>query len=391
MTDQTTPEPENDNSEAVTGPRPGQTEPFRDEAQSPRDGAVPLDPPSPEDPALSPGTEYQAEAPSQPPAAIGGPGRPPAASHDPSAWAPGDPYSSSPQASGASQPRPVGSVPGQQQTESSRLGSRAVAITATVLGATALVVGGASAAYGAVRDSVVSGSSGLRAESVSGVTALDIDHGFGQLDIRFEGDGSEALLETQGALSERLTLERQGKTLILRSMEDGLPFGDWSWIFGGWDDQRASLTLPESLEGVDIDIDSGAGAVYASGDFGDLDIDNGAGEVQVTGSAETAAVEVGAGHVIFGLRDVDTVTATVAAGGFTGDFTGRPPSEIRLDVSAGGADITVPDEEYDVRQNVSAGDVDTGDLRVSTDARRLIDITIAAGGVELRTNGGTGY
>lgn len=278
------------------------------------------------------------------------------------------------------------------QTESTRIGSRAVAITATVLGSIALVASGTGVAYGAVYDSVAgAGSSATHSESAAGVRSLEIDHEFGELQVVFDPAAAQATLTTQGEIAERMTLERDGGTLRVVSREDGLPFGDWGWVFGDWRDQYASLTLPASMEGADLTIDSGAGFLHAEGDFGAVEVSNGAGEVQVSGSAESAVAEIGAGHVQFSLDGVETVDADVSAGGFTGDFTGEAPSSIVVDISAGGADITVPDEEYRLLQDVSAGEVDQGDLRVASDAPRVIDVTLSAGGVTLRTQEGAGY
>lgn len=278
------------------------------------------------------------------------------------------------------------------QTEASRFGARAVSITVSVLGALALVLGGAGAAYGAVYDSVTGdGTTSVHAADAEGVTGLDIDHGFGSLSIEFESSTRQATLTTEGKIAERLVLDRDGSTLRLRSQEDGLPFGDWSWIFGGWNDQRATLTLPESMRGADLEIDSGAGWVIADGDFGAVEVSNGAGEVQVMGSAESATAESGAGHVLFALDGVDTVDVDISAGGFSGDFTGTAPSSIRLEVAAGGADVTVPDEEYRLLRDVSAGELSEGDLRIASDAPRVIDVTVAAGDVTLSTQEGAGY
>jgi len=278
------------------------------------------------------------------------------------------------------------------QTESTRIGSRAVAITATVLGSIALVASGTGVAYGAVYDSVAgTSSSATHSESAAGVRSLEIDHEFGELQVVFDPAATQATLITQGEVAERMTLERDGSTLRVSSNDDNMPFGDWGWIFGGWGDQYAYLTLPASMEGVDLAIDSGAGFLHADGDFGAVGVSSGAGEVQISGSAESAVADIGAGHVQFSLDGVDTVEAEVSAGGFTGDFTGEAPSSIAVDVSAGGADITVPDEEYRLVQDVSAGEVDQGDLRVSSDAPRLIDIRLSAGGVTLQTQAGAGY
>jgi hypothetical protein len=219
------------------------------------------------------------------------------------------------------------------------------------------------------------------------VTTLDIDHGFGLLDVRFDGDEGTAQLEASGAIAERMTLERDGKRLVVGTKDNGPSFGGWSWLFGTEDEQWATLTLPPSLEGVDLDLDSGAGSVTVDGALGDVDIETGAGEVRLSGSADAVTAEVGAGQAVFDLRDVETFSADVSAGALFVTLTGEAPSELALDISAGGGDVVLPDEAYALNQEVSAGELDASGLRIDSTSTHRIDVRLTAGGVTLSSDG----
>ncbi len=270
------------------------------------------------------------------------------------------------------------------QSETARLGTRAVAITVTVLGAGALVLSGAGTAIATVGHSLVgeSTSQGLSAE-VDGVTAVDIHHTIGTLRVVF-ADVDEATLEatSSGEVSD-WSLTRDGDTLSLARPDEGWGFDDWNWLRGWGGDAHATLTLPESLAGTDLDVGVGAGEVFADGEFGDVVFDLGAGSIELEGSADTLGGELGAGGAIAELADVREVDVEVSAGHFEGMFTGSAPSSVVLGVSAGGADVTLPDEEYDVRIDRSAGEVRTNNLRTSSGADRLVDVRVSAGDVDL--------
>ncbi|WP_105566282.1 DUF4097 family beta strand repeat-containing protein [Microbacterium halophytorum] len=290
-----------------------------------------------------------------------------------------------PPAGGPTPPAAGGPVP--PQSETARIGTRAVAITATAIGAVVLLFAGAGAAFGAVRDSVAAANqangvdSGTLAHAVDGITAVDVDHGFGDMRIVF-GDVDEAELEWSGTREWRL--EREGATLEVRREGDGFGFGDFTW-FGDWDQEhRATLTLPESLEGADLDIETGAGSVNAEGDFGDVSFDLGAGSVEIEGSATSVDGEVSAGEAIVELADVREFDAQVSAGDLMASLSGEAPSRVGIEVSAGSADITLPDVEYDVRESVSAGGIDTNNLQTSFDAPRVVEADVSAGGIDLR-------
>ncbi|MGO1409918.1 hypothetical protein [Microbacterium sp.] len=288
------------------------------------------------------------------------------------------------QTAGAGAPEPG-------QSDAARLGTRAVAITATVIGAASLLFAGTGAAFSAVNETLYvaqtqdQGADGVISldASAAGVTDVDIDHSFGSMRVRFD-DVTRAELEATGMNSE-WRLEREGDTLTVRRNVDGLGWGDWSWFGSGWgDDRRATLTLPDSIAGTDLDITTGAGEVLAEGEFGEVSFDMGAGSIEIEGTADTVEGEIGAGQAILELADVRRLGVDVSAGDLHASLTGEAPEVVRLEVSAGGADVTLPDVPYDVRQEASAGDIDTHNLEIASRSENLIDARVSAGGINLR-------
>lgn len=258
-----------------------------------------------------------------------------------------------------------------------RPSSVVVAIVLIVLGALIVVGTIAGAVFSTIRSGSVMVSS-VSAE-VRGVDALDVELNAGALEIVF-ADVEEAELEVTGAVgADRWTLDRDGDTLEVRSprWEWGMP-----WILGG--SGRAVLTVPEDLQGLDLDMRMAAGAMRSTGDFGDLDVSVGAGELRLAGSADTVAVDLSAGGARLELADVRSATFIVSAGSMDADLTGTQPDDIRADVSAGSLTLVVPDGAYDVTSEVSAGEFRN---RLGSDpgADSTISVQVSAGQVVLRS------
>lgn len=270
-------------------------------------------------------------------------------------------------------------------TDNARLASRAVAITVTVLGAAALVVSGTGTAFAALYESRAGlGDTGSVAVSTAGVSTLDIDVSRGDVSILF-ADVAEAELAYTGELNS-WELEREGSTLSLSSPESRFGWSDWGWFRGLGDDEHATLTLPRSLEGADLDVDLAAGRLLVDGEFGEVTVGMGAGLLEIEGSATAVDARIGAGRVILELADVQMAEIDLSAGYLYGDFTGEAPDHVDLDVSAGALELRLPDLPYALSVDRSAGTVETNNLHTSSTAPRTIDVTVAAGRIDLRAN-----
>lgn len=214
-----------------------------------------------------------------------------------------------------------------------------------------------------------------RSVAVAGVETLRVDAAATRLTIGF-ADVREATLEVERSAGS-WTLERDGSTLRVESPRR--PF--LGWLAGG-NNGTATLTLPRSLEGVDARVSVGAGSVTVGGDFGAVEVDLGAGEATVTGTARELAADVGAGRAIVDLDGVSTAVLGVSAGQMIARLEGTAPSDVRVRVSAGSLELTLPDEVYHVVSDVAAGGFDNR-LRTSADSPRRVDVNVAAGNVRV--------
>ncbi|MGO2846947.1 MAG: hypothetical protein ACTIBU_03370, partial [Microbacterium gubbeenense] len=193
------------------------------------------------------------------------------------------------------------------------------------------------------------------------VSMLNVDVGAGDVDVAF-GKGSEARLDYESSRGE-WTFKRDGDQLVVSS-----PNQQWFGFFDWGGEQRATLVLPESLEGVNVDLDVTAGSLAVDGELGDVFYQLSAGEIELEGSATSIEGDMSAGRSIIELADLRTVTLQVSAGGLYGDLRGGDaPDAIDIDVAAGSVEMQVPDVPYRMVIDRAAGSVETN-LQEARDA-----------------------
>lgn len=290
-----------------------------------------------------------------------------------------------PPASGAQQPAPPAPEPQMQAAPPAggrSSGATAVMIVTAVVGGIALLGSGgaaAAAAAGSIRSSSTPDS--VQTVAIDGITGIDVSADASSMRVEY-GDVDEAELAITNGRGSAWTFERDGDDLVVRS-----PQGVWGWWFGTWfgDEEVAVLTLPESLQGTELDGDLtlNAGSLDVIGEFGTLDIDVNAGALDVQGSATSFEVNMSAGRADILLDGVDEAGLGVSAGDLTVELTGTAPTQTSVDVSAGSLDLTVPDVAYNITQDVSAGSLDAK-VEQSSSARRSIDVSLSAGSVTIR-------
>lgn len=257
-----------------------------------------------------------------------------------------------------------------------RNASRVIAILTIALGAAVILGAVGSAIWSTVAAASV--RTETRTVDVAGVESLRVAVDAASLRIEF-ADVPEATLDvTSGLGVGRWTFERTGDEL---TVETPRRFGP-GWIFGG--EVRATLTLPQELEGAELDaaLELSAGELTVDGGFDDLGVDVGAGTFAVDGSARTLTAELSAGGADIELSDVTEADLSVSAGAIEARLTGTAPRSVTVDVSAGSLDLRLPDAVYDVRSDVSAGDFENG-LQTERGARNVVDVTVSAGSVTI--------
>ncbi|UTT53006.1 hypothetical protein [Microbacterium maritypicum] len=261
-------------------------------------------------------------------------------------------------------------------------GATAVMVVTAVVGGLALLGAGGTAAAAAA-GTIVSSSrpDSVQSVEVDGLESVDVSADASSMRVEF-GDVDEATLAITNGRGTPWTFERDGDELVVRS-----PQGVFGWWIGGWfgDEEIAVLTLPESLRGarLDADLNLDAGSLDVVGDFGVLDVSVSAGALDVEGAAKELDVQMSAGRADILLDGVTMADLGVSAGDLTVELTGTPPTQTAVDVSAGTLDLTVPDVEYAITQDISAGTLNA-EIEEASSSRRSIDVSLSAGTATIR-------
>ncbi|PTT13472.1 hypothetical protein DBR36_17085 [Microbacterium sp. HMWF026] len=233
---------------------------------------------------------------------------------------------------------------------------------------------GLSAAHGMASsrwDATVGDQVSSAAESGT-LSSLDVQVAGARLSI-VSGDVEAPELDAATSGPNAWTLERDGDHLRVVS-----PTG--SFIDP---DSRATLTLPRGSS-VDADVRVSGGALDVQGDFDALDLEVSGGSATVSGTARSVDLSLAGGSASVDLTDASTAAFDVAGGRLTAALAGTTPEATRVEVTAGSADVTLPDDEYAVTTDDGVGTVDNA-LRTSPDATAQVDVTATMGRVTLRS------
>lgn len=281
-----------------------------------------------------------------------------------------------PPPSGTDVPPPAGGSPAGPPTRGS---SRVVAILVIAFGCLVILGAVLSAIFGTIAAASVQTTS--RTTAVTGVSNLDVDVAAGSLRIEF-ADVDEAELDVTGTWgADRWTLRSEGESLVVASPDGWFADG---WFFGGWPfgDNGvgdAVLRLPESLEGSDADLSLAAGElVIADGTYGDFSLDMGAGRARIEASVDDVTAQIAAGSAELTLDGVGQAEFTVSAGSLDATLMGAQPDSVDVQVSAGSLNLTVPEGDYFVSSDVSAGDFDNR-IGSTPGADSTVTVQVSAG------------
>lgn len=215
---------------------------------------------------------------------------------------------------------------------------------------------------------------------------VDVRVSAANVDVEFADIAAPRIKFDQGGTNLRLDREVSGGVLTVTVDHPG--WGWFGWVgdgWWGWDDHASlEITLPESMErdAITLDIDSSAGDLRVSGDYGDVTVESTAGNVRMAGAAESLEISTTAGNV-----NLDDLSVTGAfrsdstAGNGTFDFRTLPES-IDVQSTAGDLRVTLPAGSYRIETDTTAGNVTQG---VSSDqnADRVYRFETTAGNIEL--------
>lgn len=262
-----------------------------------------------------------------------------------------------------------------------------VLLTTSIVGGMLLIGVIAWAALAGIGQSVrSSGGADLQTftADVSGITELDIDAAASNFSVVYDSSAGDdtALLEVQGSGMRSWNMNRDGAQLQVES-NNAFSFG---WFgFGPADRQTVVLHLPREMQQhtLDAELSLSSGVLSMEGEFGDLVTEVSAGEMIIGGVARSFRGEVSAGSLVFELQDVSDFGLEVSAGGATGEIVGQAPRTAEFSVSAGSAEVAMPNTEYRVVSDVSAGAFENL-LRTDPATSRVIDVEVSAGELILK-------
>ena len=207
-------------------------------------------------------------------------------------------------------------------------------------------------------------------------SAADVDIEFGDVD-------RPEIVFDQGGTNLRLDREVSGGVLTVTVGHPG--WGWWGWG-GDWWGEGATLqlTLPDSMapDALGLEVDSTAGDVTVSGEFGDVTVESTAGNLRMTGAAENLDVATTAGEVR--LNDV------AVAGSFRSDSTAGDgtfefrtlPDSMDVHSTAGDVRVVLPRGSYRIETDTTAGEV-RQNVSSDRDAERVYRFETTAGDIDL--------
>jgi hypothetical protein len=213
-------------------------------------------------------------------------------------------------------------------------------------------------------------------------TAADVEIQFGSVsraELRFD----------QGDTNLRLDKDVSGDELRITVKRPG--WGWWGWDFGGpfgdWgvrDGARLIVVLPQSMErdDLDLDLESTAGNLTVSGEFGDVQLESTAGDVRLAGAADDLEVNTTAGNIRLSDFDVRGVFRSDSTAGDSRFEFRTLPRSIDVETTAGDVRVSLPSGSYRIETETTAGQVQQN---VSSDAGsdRVYRFTTTAGNIEL--------
>lgn len=268
-------------------------------------------------------------------------------------------------------------------------GSNWVAITAGVVGGALLLSAmGAAAVAGIYATTRGSGGEAQHlTTSAAGVTAMSVDATAANFTITCDGsvDRPNTFDFTTDSGDRQWRMFERGGHLRVEPNE---PWLDVS--FGGSQRiQDITLGLPaEACDGsslLNADIELGAGKLLMDGNYAAVEALVEAGDFDFRGDAAQFELELAAGSADFVANNVAEGSVTVSAGKVTGEFAGSAPALLETEVNAGRAVLTLPDESYSVRSDVSAGSFDNR-LRTEQGATaHVVQADVSAGHLTLKT------
>lgn len=220
--------------------------------------------------------------------------------------------------------------------------------------------------------------------------AIDLRASSADVTIEYGDVDEPQLVFDQGGTNLRLDRDVSGGILTVTIGHSGWGWwGGHGWGGDGWgwwgdDGAKLELTLPDSMEGdsLGLRVDSTAGDLKVSGEFGDVMVETTAGNLRMTGATDDLEIATTAGDVrLNGVAVNGTFRSQSTAGDGMFEFRTLPDS-MEVTSTAGDVRVELPSGSYRIETNTTAGEV-RQNVSSDQDAERVYRFETTAGDIEL--------
>ena len=254
---------------------------------------------------------------------------------------------------------------------------------------TALLVIGSVAIVALVGFIVVSAVGA--ANRVDASRAVTIEQAFETLDITAEV--TDVRVERAAVDATTLTFDQNGdrrnmtfdvdlvgSTLRVDVIDHG---AGWWMPLDFSDTPRLTILVPESLDSMDVTMDSDIGDVVLDGEFADVTLVGTVGELRLSGSATRLDAERTAGDIVAPDFSVsDSLVTRSNAGDVTLALTSVPRS-LEISSNVGDQDVTLPRDSYRVEASTNVGDLHV-DVESDSNADTVLRFETTVGDITVR-------
>ncbi len=220
------------------------------------------------------------------------------------------------------------------------------------------------------------------AADLEGLKSLVIRSETGRVHVVFDDIDAAQLEFTPGDGLGDPRLEHRVRNGTLDVRIEHRPVWPWQWPFGQFTPAALTVRLPDELRGrLLLDLTGSAGRAEVDGEFRDVELELTAGGLELRGSADRLTVTSTAGSLNIVDYRADEVEIESTAGSVDLELSVLP-SRISLTSTAGSQRVLLPDGEYRIDAEATAGKVNL-DAPSDPDADRIYRFRSTAGSITI--------
>lgn len=187
------------------------------------------------------------------------------------------------------------------------------------------------------------------------LVSVSIDSSTAEVSVEAGAVDAPTLEFVEGDRDVRLERSESDGRLTLRVAEER--WAPSAWWTGSFDHGRIRLTVPEELDGMDLDIRTDAGLIDIVGVFGRVDLRTSAGAITAEGSATEFSARSAVGTVRGDGFDVSGAVDLSSDVGEVVFDTGIEPGSVTARSDVGAVTLRLPDADYELDLSADLGEV----------------------------------